>query len=234
MGKMTILGLILYTLMPFGQMWTRIFDYDGSVDMWWFFIPFFMIPPLQFIPILMLYLGYIKPGKGGKVYDAFVWLPVVVKFIVRFFGEMLLPRNYAHILGEIIMIMTIILTKYLHTSNSCKTINKELTVTGSKFGDFFMDAIYENGMAGIFGTIVNYLPIIGWVISLLSLIGPLNNIKISLLYLIGYTFIYTIQNMFEQTDMSSLCNLTSIPATSYVKLVFGLILSLMTYLNDSF
>ena len=53
MGKMTIFGLILYTLLPFGQLWSRIFDYNGTVEMWWFFIPLFFI--------FVLFKQYVNP-----------------------------------------------------------------------------------------------------------------------------------------------------------------------------
>jgi len=234
MGKMTLLGVLLYTLLPFGQLWSRVFDYNGSVDMWWFFLPFFMFPPLQFIPIILLYLGYIKEGKGGKVFDGYVWIPILTKFCVQFLGEMFLPPQAAFISGQVLMIISIMITKYLHTNESCKYIKKELTVTGSKFGDFFIDAVFENGMAGIFNVIIGFIPIIGWIVTLISMIGPLNNIMVLILYMFGYMFIYIVQNMFEQTDMSSLCNLSSIPGSSYGKLIFGLILTGVIYMNESF
>ena len=234
MGKMSFLNLILYTIIPFGQLWTRVFDYDGSIDMWWFFIPIFMIPPLQFIPVLMLYLDIIKPGKGGKVYDNYVWIPIVTKFCVQFFGEMLLPPDMAYIAGELIIIVSIMITKYFHSVYSCNVAKKELSVTWSKFGDFFIDAIFENGTAGIFNVVIGFIPIIGWAIMAISMIGPLNNIMVFLMYMAGYIFIYTIQNMFEQADMNSLCNLSSIPGSSYVKLLFGIIFSIVIFMNESF
>ncbi len=234
MGKMTFLGVILYTLIPFGQLWTRVFDYNGSTDMWWFLLPFFMIPPLQFIPVIMLYLGYIKEGKGGKVYDNYVWIPIITKLVVQFMGSMIFPEEYVTIINEIVMIITIMITKYLHTVDSCKVANKELQVTGSKFSDFFMDAVFENGSAGMFNVVIGFIPILGWILMGLSMIESLNSIMVVVFYALGYMFVYTIQNMFEQTDMSSLCNLSSVPVSSYIKLVFGIIFSAAVALNESF
>jgi hypothetical protein len=234
MGKMTLLGVLLYTLIPFGQLWTRVFDYNGSVDMWWFLLPFFLFPPLQFIPIIMFYLGYIKEGKGGKVFDSYLWIPIITKFCVKFLGGLILPPRIAYIFGEVVMIISIMITKYLHTKDSCKYINKELSVTSSKFGDFFMDAVFENGAAGIFSLIIGFIPIIGAIFRALSMIGPLNNIMVLIMYMFGYMAVYIVQNMFEQTDMSSLCNLTSLSGSSYGKLIFGIILSIMIYMKESF
>ncbi len=232
MSRMTIFGLILYSIMPFGQLWTRIFDYGGTIDMVWFLFPLFMIFPFQFIPVLLLYLGYIKPGKGGKVYDIYVWIPIFTKMLILMFRKMVLPGKLSYILGEIIMILTIMGTKYLHSSESCNYNKKELNITSSKLADFFMDAIFENGMAGILSFLIMFIPGIGWIISLLSLIDFINKIKVFILYAIGYSSIYIIQNMFEQLDMSSLCNSTSIPKMSYAKFVFGILLLLVTYLTD--
>jgi len=47
-------------------------------------------------------------------------------------------------------------------------------------------------------------------------------------------FIYTIQNMFEQSDMNNFCNPSGISNSNIIKFVIGLILSGVAYLNESF
>ena len=156
---MTILGLILYTLIPFGQLWTRIFDYNGSIDMWWFFIPIFMIPPLQFIPILLLYLGIIKSGNGGSPYDNYVWIPIISKFFLQIIG-IFIPDDYKTIffwVNEILTLLLIILTKYLHLNNSCTTSGKKNSISASKIGNLFIDAIFENSVASIIYTMFRFI-----------------------------------------------------------------------------
>jgi hypothetical protein len=137
---MTILGLILYTLMPFGQLWTRIFDYNGSTDMWWFFIPIFMMPPLQFIPVLLLYLGIIKNGKGGSPYDNYVWIPIITKLFLEIIRAFI-PTDYQTIffwISEILILLLIILTKYLHLNKSCTVSSQENSISGSKISNLFI------------------------------------------------------------------------------------------------
>ena len=59
--------VIMLGLIPMGQLWARIFKLNGSLDHKWSMLPFFMIPPLQFIPIIMMKFGMFKKGKGGKL-----------------------------------------------------------------------------------------------------------------------------------------------------------------------
>jgi hypothetical protein len=234
MGKMTFLGLIFYTLIPFGQMWTRIFDYNGSIDMWWFFIPFFMIPPLQFIPVLLLYLGYIKEGKGGKVYDRYVWIPILTKLVMQMGGKMIIPGQYFFWVSEAIVLTSIIITKYLHTTDSCKVANKQLSTSATKFQTTFIDAVFENGIAGIFNVLIGFVPILGWILMAISMVESLNNIMVFVFWMFGYMFIYTIQNMFEQSDMNSFCNPSGISPFNIIKFIIGLILSGAAYFNENF
>ena len=231
---MTFLGLIFYTLMPFGQLWTRMFDYNGSIDMAWFFIPFFMIPPLQFIPVLLIYLGYIKEGKGGKIYDGYVWIPIITKLVMQMGGRMIIPENYFFWVSEAIVLTSIIITKYLHTADSCKVANKQLSTSVTKFQTTFTDAIFENGVAGIFNVLIGFIPILGWILMAISMIESLNNIMVFVFWMLGYMFIYTIQNMFEQSDMNDFCNPSGLSPSDSVKFIFGLILSGVAYLNESF
>ena len=231
---MSLYGLIFYTLIPFGQLWTRIFDYNGSVDMGWFFFPLFMLFPFQFIPVLLLYLGYIKEGKGGKVYDGYVWIPIITKLVMQFGGKMIIPENYFFWISEIIVLTSIVITKYLHTVDSCKIANKELSTSVTKLQNTFTNAVFENGIAGIFNVLIGFVPILGWILMALSMIESLNNIMVFTFWMVGYMFIYTVQNMFEQTDMDNLCNPSGISTSDITKFIFGLILSGIAYLNESF
>ena len=220
---MSIIGLILYTLLPFGQLWTRVFDYNGSVDMWWFFLPFFMIFPLQFIPVLMLYLGYIKPGKG-PVFDYYVWIPIIVKSCVVICG-LFVPEEYTTYyfwIAQVIVLISIIITKYLHTYKICKDMK---TLNATQFGNIVMNAIFENGVASIFFIVLKFIPVVGWIISfILDSFDSVRNIVQGLFWIFSYIFIYVIQNMFEQIDINNFCNPTSISPWNIAKCIIGMIL----------
>ena len=230
---MSFLTVLFYSLIPYGQLWTRIVNYSGSVDQPWYFFPLFLFPPLQFIPVILLNLGYIKEGKGGKVYDNFVWIPIATKFIMQFFGRMFIPDEYYHWISEILILSSIIVAKYLHSNDSCKVAKKEISSSFTNFQTILIDAVFENGVAGIFNVIIGFLPVIGWALMAISMVESLNNIMVFLFWMAGYLFIYTLQNMFEQDNMDHFCNPLEITTFNIIKFVAGLILSGIAYLNES-
>jgi hypothetical protein len=73
----------LMTMLPFGQLWARIFWLDGSLDKLWLLLPIpFFAPPFSIIPALAMYFGFIKKGQGGPTYDKFMLIPIIFKFIL--------------------------------------------------------------------------------------------------------------------------------------------------------
>ena len=173
------LGVLFYSLIPFGQLITRIVDYNGSIDRWWFLlIPFFLFPPLQFIPILMLYLGWIKPGKIKKIYDIYVFIPIILKVILTFIDQYLLypfiyhyhPTyiTYFYFFIEFILLISIIITKYLNTTNICKSSNYTDKLTQTHYINILINSIFELGIAGLTFSIMTYIPYLGDLITLLS------------------------------------------------------------------
>jgi hypothetical protein len=73
----------LMTMIPFGQLWARIFWLDGSLDKLWLLLPIpFFAPPFSIIPALAMYFGFIKKGQGGPTYDRFMLIPIIFKFIL--------------------------------------------------------------------------------------------------------------------------------------------------------
>ena len=242
MGEITFSNLFLYTIIPFGQLWARIFHYNGSLDMWWFLIPIFMMPPLQFVPMLFMYMGWMKKGgsdkksgdikSGGKIYDDYVWIPIFTKIIVQFIGPMIIP-SYLFFMKDILVLISIIITKYLHSIDSCKSVEKELVISATKIKSELYNAVYENGVAGIFNVIIGLIPIIGWALFALSLNDTFNNFMVCICWALGYMFIYTIQNMFEQSDIDNFCNPSETYNSTFIKFIFGIILTLIAMINES-
>lgn len=75
--KIALIGLI-----PGAQLYARVEMLDGSLDHPWLLIPIFFIPPFSLIFAIMMKLGYINKGQGGKPYDWFMFIPVAIKFII--------------------------------------------------------------------------------------------------------------------------------------------------------
>ncbi len=239
-SNLSIIKVIGYSLAPVGgQIVARIVDLDGSLDMPWFFFPIFLFPPFQTIPLVLMYLGYIKKGKGGKVADLFVFIPIIVKlftlgclYMIKMYYSSSF-YNFAYFGFEILMILTIAGTKYLHVSESCKYTNKKLLLTSSKVREFFIDAIFENGIASIGNIIINFIPGVGWVIGLIRQYSDtVDKFIIFFIYAVVYATVYVIQNMYEQTNMESMCNLLSIPISSWIKLGVGLFITITLILYN--
>jgi hypothetical protein len=227
MSEMTFLGGFLYTIIPFGQLWTRIYDYNGSVDMWWFFIPLFMIPPFQFIPILFIILGYIKKGKNNKAeqaYDNYIWIPIITKFLMQIVGGMIIQDSYFYFIIEAVVIISIIITKYLHSTYICKVAKKEIDFStvklmGVRFVTTVIEAIFENSIGGLSNLIFS--------MTYDTLLPVLPDILTSVFWTFGYIYIYVIQNMFAEEDIDNHCNPSELTISNAIKFGVGFILSVI-------
>lgn len=244
---LTIYGVVGYSLLPGGQLIARIFNYDGSLDQPWFLFPLFLIFPFQIIPLLLMYYGYIKKGKGGKVYDNYIWIPIIIRFIIEISKYMILKyiinnsstnNIICNVIGELIIIISIMITKYLHTNDSCKILEVPEPKYNPNLFTLLCDSIFENGIAFMIKPILNLLILILNIIPGIAIVSTLIDILIpegmftriwtSICWLFGYSFIYIIQNMFQQFNLSGLCN--NIVSLEYLfKVISGLFLIIINY-----
>ena len=67
--ELSIFKILLYIFIPFGPLYARIVDLNGSLDHAWTMFPVFNVFPLSIIPVLMIAFGAIKNGNGSKPYD---------------------------------------------------------------------------------------------------------------------------------------------------------------------
>ena len=110
-----------------------------------------------------------------------------------------------------------------------------LILTYTRINSFIIDAIYENSIASVANIGFDFIPYIGWGVGLLRGLNLLFNSFISVcLYSTIYACMYTIQNIFDHSNMVSMCNLLSLPFTSYLKLLCGLILTIILYFFNLF
>ena len=224
-----------YTLIPFAQLWARIYDYNGTVDMWWFFIPIFMIPPFQYIPILFMFLGYIKKGKNNKAeqaYDNYIWIPIITKFIMQIVAGSIITDSYFYFIIEAVVIISIIITKYLHSTYICKVAKKEVDFSiiklgGIRFVTTLIEAIFENSIGALSGTGLIYG--FGWD----TPVPIIHNVLTFIFWMIGYIYIYIIQNMFAEEDIDNHCNPSELTIYNAIKIGVGFILSALVFVYSS-
>ena len=110
MGELSVLDYIIYSLLPFGQLFARIINYNGSLDAWWLLlIPFFHIPLLGFIPLLIMSLLKIKNGNvKTPIIDKYIFLPIIFKFYSPYIFPLLGIENKTYEYSIITYLFSII------------------------------------------------------------------------------------------------------------------------------
>jgi|TARA_B100000524_G_scaffold348294_1_gene252347 hypothetical protein len=172
------LQVFILTIIPLGQLYARIFYFKGSLHSEWALFPLFMIPPLQFIPVMMMKLKLIKKGKGGKPYDNFMLIPIILKFVIGFILTGI-ESPYYQILDFLIESISIMIPFLIRASSNCGELTFESLF--NTFSDtttlqiviiLFSVAIKFIPYAGMFFRITEKIPVIGklfpWIICYLA------------------------------------------------------------------
>ncbi len=129
---------IVYSGLPLlGQVLMRVIRLGGSLSRPWLFLPFFWIPPLTVIPVLIAtFSNYIKPTNSGKIYDHFIIIPIIIKLLLSF-----LPLNTGDYKGMYI----IILVGSLLIANTIHILKNEMCQQiGTKIHTVFLRALSDS------------------------------------------------------------------------------------------
>lgn len=233
MTNISLLGLILYSLLPGGQLWCRVFDLDGSLEHAWLLFPLFMIFPFSIIPMLFIYFNIVKKGKGSKPADFYLIFPIVTKIGL----SIMLPRviensSMVFWLTQIGTLGMITLVKIIRSFGSCSEAKRETSLTFGKITQAMSDSVFESGMAGLFYSVISLVKIVPPIGLIIMLIDTLFGDTVSLVFwCFGYMFYYVINNMFNQYDMKSFCDPSSSSPWSITKIVIGLIALMFSNLS---
>lgn len=233
MTNISILGLILYSLIPGGQLWCRIFDLDGSLEHAWLLFPLFMIFPFSIIPMLLIYFNIVKKGKGSKPIDFYLIFPIVTKIGL----SIMLPRmientSMVYWLTQLGTLGMITLVKIIRSYGSCSEEKKETSLTLGKITQAMSDSIFESGLAGLFYSVISLVKIVPPIGLIIMLIDTLFGDTVNLVFwCVGYMFYYVINNMFNQYDMTSFCNPSPSSPWTIAKTVIGFIVLMFSNLS---
>ena len=187
--------VIILGLLPLGQLWARIFKYNGSLDHKWAMLPFFMIPPLQFIPIFMMKFGMFKKGKGGKPYDWAMLIPIIARVLIPMFAERFDFPIWI-IVDIVLSLLAIAIPYFIRTSKLCKEFNKDNLM------NTITQTVITQGAVNLFTFLVGFVPIVGLMFTLIEMIpyvGPV------LPWSIGYITTYIVINMINGDQQKLLC-----------------------------
>lgn len=228
------INAILTTVIPMGQLWSRTFLLDGSMDKLWLLFPLFLIPPFSFIPSLLMYLGYVKKGKGGAPYDIFMIIPIISKFLLAFLVPYFLnlfydPEEDAEPSDVMIFITTFIvqlvvgmIPNIIRTSNLCKEIKF------NSFGKAFIDSTIANSAGELLPFILGWLPFVGWGLTLIEMIPYVGDQVVNILWAIGFCIGYMFINMF---NADSICSTGFFGKDNFDKFSFIIMLSITIFIK---
>lgn len=226
----------LLTMIPFGQLWARVFWLDGSLDKAWLLFPLpFFAPPFSIIPALAIYFGFIKKGEGGPTYDKFMLIPIIFKFILASLVPLFLTyiNKSEHEYDEdeddddeyeeegqsetkiflyifIFQIFIGMIPNLIRTSKLCPNLKF------SSFSKAFFDSTMANGIGEILPFVLKWIPFTGIPLriinSVLSVIGSLIGLDIealfsNVLWSICFSLGYIMVNMFNGTNLNKYCNI---------------------------
>ena len=183
--KLSWTQVLILGLVPLGQLYARVKLFNGSVDKLWLMFPLLLIPPLSFIPLIMM--------KLGKVI-----IPIIAKLIIPFILPFVIDEDsnvLYSIVSFILQLITVMITNLIRRKNNCKEI------TTNSIGKATIDstaAIVMGDLTLHFFEFIEYIPIIGILISILREIPFITNIVDTFAWSIGFVGTYIVINMFNQ------------------------------------
>jgi hypothetical protein len=211
-----IITILASLLGPIGHTYLRIKYYNGSLDHMWLYIPGSFITlgtipfvgskipmgsfiPCSFFASVLLRGGYLKNAQGASVYDWWMLLPIIIKFVI--IGLILLTGMDANmiitILSLLLQMVIVAIPLIIRTVDNCK-LKSWRNLSSSQWKKIVTDTIVTVGCAHIFSSSFNFIK------------KPLNKVispKItnSITWSLGYMTIYMLLNMYNQTDLNKYC-----------------------------
>ena len=186
-----MIAVISTIVIPFiGQIIGRFIYLDGSLDKPWLLL--FGIPPLTLVPALFMMFGLIKKGKGGKPWDYYVLIPIIINIITGF-----VLKNYGikgQVIRYILLLLSFIFIYWLKSKKTCKK--------SARYSKIITDSLITYCLMEVMKIVLEYVPLIGIVIKVIQKTIPFG-------YLILDAFsifcVYVITNMINSVDSKKFC-----------------------------
>ena len=224
--KLTILQILIYIFVPLGPLYSRVVDFNGSLDKaWLLFIPLFNFFPFSIVSVLMMAFGFVAPGNGGAPYDNLIWIPIVSRLFItlifsKLFGD---DSMVAKVLILIITIISIMIPNIVRRIKECPPN----TFNSAQTSKVIIDSILELGCGKLFSSFLSIIstiiPPVGIVFFIIGSIPVLREFVDTIKWSIGFFITYIIVNMYNQTNMSILCQPTGTNSSDMAKLFCGIL-----------
>lgn len=200
-GKLSNWELILGTLIPFSQLYFRLFYLDGSLDKPWLLIPFFLVLPLSFIPTMYVHWGWIDKGEGGSPFDNWMYIPMLFHVLITLFLNKM-ESKFDIVLRLSLIMISIMIPYFVREYNVCKKMGL------NQIANIFGNAALIMGLAQTIPPLLStasYFPMVGTFFSIVLLIRNIPVIGESLLWSIGYLLSYVVLNILNGLDKDIYC-----------------------------
>ena len=212
-----MIAVLLTTVIPFfGQIIARISYLNGSLDKPWLLL--FGVPPLTLIPALMIMFGLIKKGKGGKPWDYYILIPIILNIIMGF-----VLKEYGikgQIIKYVVLLLSFFFIYWLRSKKLCK--NKS-----ARFTKILTDSLITYILMEVMKIVLEYVPLIGIMIKVIDKTIPYG-------YLIVDAFsifcVYILTNMINSSS-SNFCKTTTKNKYIAILILISIIITYKNYLS---
>jgi len=207
MVSLGIIGILVLLFVPFSQLYARIFWMSGSLDKAWLLIPVFWIFPMSLVPTIMIWMGWVKDGPGGiPPYDIWMLIPIMCKIFVGFVVDNYFDDSFfVSMLPFLIQLVANTIPHYIRSYKLCGNVQLNLLTKS------IMDGVIDNGVADITPVVLQYLPIVGSVFTILDYIPFIGPIVNQVIWSICYSFTYIIVNMINGAELRGSWGFCDIP-----------------------
>lgn len=197
----TIFGSLLG---PIGHLVLRVLYLNGSLDKPWLFLPG-SIPPFSIGANILMKWGFVQNGPGAPVYDYWMLIPIIAKFICSFISSMGGDNIGLTIALLIVQLIATMVPNYIRMSANCQG-----KVDWEGFKKIFVDSYGTFGLAQMLPMILPRLPMIGMMIGFLNHIPGFRD----MLWSLGFATAYILTNMINQNKIAQYCTNPNDPAFS--------------------
>ncbi len=204
MGQLSWAEVAILGILPLGQLWARVFKFKGSLDKWWLMFPLLQLPPLSYIPLLMMKFGWVKDGKGTDPVDKIMLLPIIAKFIIPFILPYIIDEDSEMLTSIVSFILQMLMIMVANLTRRYDNCNGEITI--DSIGKAGIDSTIAYGIGELVPFVLGFLPVIGVVYSVIEAIPVIGDFVNQIFWSIGFAGTYMVINMFNQDNMVKYCS----------------------------
>ena len=200
--KLSWVDVFIYSLLPLGQLFARIKYLKGSLDKW--YLLFLQIPPISFIPMIMMKWGMIKAGKVQHPIDYAIILPVIAKLTFPILLPLLIEEDDApfsfHTILTVLYIIILFCVNMYRRHLTCKSITFQST------GKALIDSIIMDAISRALPFVLDYLPGIGSVLTVFKLMPSVETVVDNTMSAMSVAVGYILVNIINQGSVNKFCS----------------------------